>query len=99
MLKDEENIPARVGFIGGGGLLGLLTAAIRRKRWMGKSIFTLVGAGLFTAILYPEDTVQFGTDLADEGQRLSKIAINFIQGVQPEDVKEPKPSKSSSEWY
>ena len=34
MLKDEENIPARVGFIGG-GLLGLLTAAIRPKRWMG----------------------------------------------------------------
>lgn len=97
MLKDEENIPARVGFIGGGGLLGLLTAAIRRKGWVGKSIFTLVGTGLFTAILYPEDTVQFGTDLAEEGQRLSKIAINFVQGVQPEDVKEPKPSKSSSD--
>ena len=31
MLKDEENIPARVGFIRGDGLLGLLTAAIRRK--------------------------------------------------------------------
>ena len=42
MLKDEENIPARVGFIGGGGLLGLLTAAIRRKGWVEKSIFTVI---------------------------------------------------------
>ena len=70
--------------------LGLVTAAIRRKKWFGKSLFTLVGAGLFTAILYPEDTFQFGKDLSDEGQKLGKIAVNFIQGVQPEDVKEPK---------
>ena len=93
-LKNEENIPLRAGFIAGGGFLGLLTGAIRRKKWFGKSLYTAIGAGLFTAILYPEDTLQFGTDLADEGQKLSKIAMNFIQGVQPEDVKDPKPSKS-----
>ena len=93
ILKDEENVPMRVGFIGGGGVLGLLTAAIRRKKWFGKSLYTIIGAGLFTAVLYPEDTLQFGSDLSEEGQRLGKIAINFVQGVQPEDVK-TKSSKS-----
>ena len=90
MLRDEENVPMRVGFIAGGGLLGLVTSAIRRKKWFGKSIYTLIGAGLFTAILYPDDTYQFGKDLSDEGQKLGKIAVNFVQGVQPDDVKESK---------
>ena len=87
MLKDEENLPMRAGFIGGGAFLGLLTAAIRRRKLFGKSLYTLIGAGIFTSILYPDDARQFGKDLTDEGERLSKIAINFVQGVQPQDVK------------
>ena len=83
ILKEEENLPMRAAFIGGGGFLGLLTAAIRRRRFFGKTLYTAVGAGLFASLLYPEDAVQFGHDLKDEGERLSKIAVNFVQGVQP----------------
>ena len=92
ILKDEENLPVRAGFIGGGAFLGLLTAVIRRRRFFGKSLYTAIGAGLFTAALYPDDAVQFGKDLADESERLGKIAVNFVQGVQPGDVKPPAKS-------
>ena len=90
MLKDEENMPLRAAFIGGGGFLGLITAMIRRRRFFGKTLYTAVGAGLFASALYPEDAMQTGQDIADEGQRLSKIAINFVQGVAPQDVSTQK---------
>ena len=29
--------------------------------------------------------MQVGKDVVEEGQRLSKIAVNFVQGVAPQD--------------
>ena len=95
VLREEENLPARVGFIAGGGILGFLTALIRRRRFFGKTIYTALGAGIFTTILYPEDTKQFGKDVYDEGERLSKIAVNFVQGVAPQDETKTEEDKSS----
>ena len=85
ILKDEENLPMRAAFIGGGGLLGLIFATLRGRRFFGKTLNTAVGAGLFTSVLYPEDAMQVGKDVVEEGQRLSKIAVNFVQGVAPQD--------------
>merc|ERR1712107_451433 len=93
MLKEPDNLPIRAGFIGTGGFLGLITALIRRKRFFGKTLYTTIGAGLFTAILYPEDAKQFGIDAYEEGQRLGKIAVNFVQGVAPQDIVASKPSQ------
>lgn len=86
ILKDEENLPMRAAFIGGGGLLGLIFATLRGRRFFGKTLNTAVGAGLFTSMLYPEDAMQVGKDVVEEGQRLSKIAVNFVQGVAPSDA-------------
>ena len=58
ILKDEENLPMRAAFIGGGGLLGLIFATLRGRRFFGKTLNTAVGAGLFTSMLYPEDAMQ-----------------------------------------
>ena len=82
----------RAAFIGGGGLLGLLTAMIRRRRFFGKTLYTAVGAGLFASALYPEEAMQLGKDVADEGERLGKIAVNFVQGVAPQDIMTEKKS-------
>ena len=104
-MREEENLPARVGFIAGGGILGFLTALIRRRRFFGKTIYTALGAGIFTTILYPDDTKQFGKDVYDEGERLSKIAVNFVQGVAPQDESKTEENKSSinnkstEEWF
>ena len=76
----------RAAFIGGGGLLGLIFASLRGRRIFGKTLNTAVGAGLFASVLYPEDAMQMGKDVVEEGQRLSKIAVNFVQGVAPQDV-------------
>ena len=76
----------RAAFIGGGGLLGLIFASLRGRRIFGKTLNTAVGAGLFASVLYPEDAMQMGKDVVAEGQRLSKIAVNFVQGVAPQDV-------------
>ena len=96
ILKEEENLPMRAAFIGGGGFLGLMTAIIRRRRFFGKTLYTSIGAGLFAAMLYPEDAKQIGLDLYEEGDRLSKIAVNFVQGVAPQDVSASKPSKDDA---
>lgn len=80
----------RAGFVATGGLLGLMRAAWKRRGFFGQVIYTTIGAAIFASMLYPEDSLQFGKDIGDEGQRLSKIAINFVQGVQPDDVKPAK---------
>ena len=93
ILKDEENLPIRAAFIGGGAFLGLLSAIVRRRGFFGKTLYTSLGAGLFASALYPEDAKQIGKDVYEEGERLGKIAVNFVQGVAPKDV--PTEKKSS----
>ncbi len=80
MMRQEENLPYRAAYIGGVGLFGYLVAAIRRRRLFGKLLYTTIGAGLATASVYPEDAKDISKDLYAEGERLSKIAINFVQG-------------------
>jgi hypothetical protein len=80
MLREEENLPLRAGFIAGGAFVGLLYAAIRRRRIFGKLFYSGIFGGLATTAVYPDDAAVLAKDVYDEGQRLSKIAINFVQG-------------------
>ena len=85
-LKDEENLPLALGATGTlGGILGLIKG--RKRKLLGKTIYTFGGAALGTGILYgllyPDEATKLYQDVYVEGERLSKIAINFVQGVTP----------------
>ena len=85
-LKDEETLPLALGATGiFGGILGLIKG--RKRKLLGKTIYTFGGAALGTGILYgllyPDEATKLYQDVYVEGERLSKIAINFVQGVTP----------------
>ena len=92
-LKDEENLPLALGATGTlGGILGLIKG--RKRKLLGKTIYTFGGAALGTGILYgllyPDEVTKLYQDVYVEGERLSKIAINFVQGVTPEETSPTK---------
>ena len=96
-LKDEENLPLALGATGTiGGILGLIKG--RKRKLFGKTIYTFGGAALGTGILYgllyPDEVTKLYQDVYVEGERLSKIAVNFVQGVTPEET---SPTKDTSE--
>ena len=98
-LKDEENLPLALGATGTiGGILGLIKG--RKRKLFGKTIYTFGGAALGTGILYgllyPDEATKIYHDVYEEGERLSKIAINFVQGVTPEETS-TNISKNTSE--
>jgi len=80
-LLDEDNLLARVGVITGLGTFGLIVGMVR-GRFLKRLVYTGLGAGVGTAICYPEDATQVSNNIYAESRKKAMIAYNFINGVE-----------------
>lgn len=72
-LRDEENIGARVGLIGGATVVGLVVGSLRGRR-VSRVLYSLVGGGAGAVVCYPQlgqgmgEVVKEGVKVASGGE-------------------------------
>ena len=79
MLREEDNMPMRAGFIAGSGFLGLLVG-MARGRFFKRLFYTSLGAGTAAVICYPQEANELSKGALDEAERLGRIGYNFVTG-------------------
>jgi len=79
-ITKEDNLPARVGIITGGGLLGL-AVGIARGRLARRLVYPMVGAIVGAAISYPLQAREVRDKVIQEGRINIMEAYNRLSGV------------------
>jgi len=80
-LLDEDNLLARVGVVTSSAALGLVIGTIR-GRLLKRVVYTSLGAGIGSALCYPETAQTLSGDAYTEIRKKGLIAYNFINGVE-----------------
>merc|ERR1712037_264366 len=67
-LREEENLPARIGFIAGTGTAGLMLGLLR-GRLIKRVLYTGIGAGIGASVCYPEEANEAMATVEKEGKK------------------------------
>jgi len=75
-LREEENLPARIGFIAGTGTAGLMLGLLR-GRLIKRVLYTGIGAGIGASVCYPEEANEAMATVEKEGKK----AVEMVQAL------------------
>lgn len=96
-LRDEDNLPARIGAIAGGSLFGLLVAV--RKGFFKKLFYTTVGGLTMASVCYPKEADEYSRVALSETKKYALVGYHFMNGVSKDLIgyelpELPKPADS-----
>merc|ERR1719342_336970 len=75
-LREEDNLPARVGLIAGAGTAGLMLGLLR-GRLIKRVLYTGIGAGVGASVCYPEEANEAMVMVEKEGKK----AVEMVQAL------------------
>jgi len=78
-LREEDNLPARVGLIAGTGTAGLMLGLLR-GRLIKRVLYTGIGAGLGASVAYPEEANEAMLTVEKEGKKAVEMAQALANG-------------------
>lgn len=84
-LREEENLPGRVGAITAGSLLGILVGSLRRKGALSRLLHGAVAGAGVAALLYPDEAAYLATEVFEQSKIYGNIGYNFAFGVEPQN--------------
>jgi len=78
-LREEENLPARVGLIAGTGAAGLMLGLLR-GRLIKRVLYTGIGAGIGASVCYPEEANEAMATVEKEGKKAVEMVQSLANG-------------------
>jgi len=93
-LREEDNLPARVGLIAGTGAAGLMIGLLR-GRLIKRVLYTGIGAGIGASVCFPEEANEAMATVEKEGKKAVEMVQALANGGKLSEISLPSTTSAA----